>query len=391
MPSLRPLPGSFDQHTAHLEDPRLLRTRRYELTHLLFMAFCAVLAGSQGWSDIAGFATDKRAWFELFFELPSGTPCACTFRRLFERLPPHVLVDAFSLWIDTLRERLPGEVLAFDGKAIRSAFEEASRTTPLHMLSVWSVTHQLVLTHRPVAGAPGEVAGIEELLRLIDVRGCVLTSDANGCTRDITAAIVAAGADYQLALKGNRGPIHEATVALFADPESQASTPDETNDAPTEHVESDKGHGRRETRTTRVLSALRLSEALRARWPSVRSLVAIQRERTVGGETSVEMAYFLSSERPDACRQSSLARAHWSIENQQHWILDVTMGEDTCGVRDETSGANLGTLRRMALNLLQHADAGPGSVVRKQQKANRSDAYLLQLLTAGRDQTKPGN
>jgi predicted transposase YbfD/YdcC len=391
MPSLRPLPGSFNQHIAHLEDPRLLRTRRYELTHLLFMAFCAVLAGGQGWSDLSSFAADKKDWFELFFELPSGTPCACTFRRLFERLAPNALVDAFSLWIDALRERLPGEVLAFDGKAIRCAFEEASRTTPLHVLSIWSVTHKLVLTHRPVAGAPGEIAGIEELLRLIDVSGCVLTSDANGTTRDITAAIVAAGADYQLALKGNRGPIHEATVALFAEPEPPISTLDEANDAPNEHVESDKGHGRRETRTTRVRSALGLSEALRAKWPSVRSLVEITRERTVGSETSVEKAYFLSSLLPDASVQASLARAHWSIENQQHWILDVTMGEDACGVHDETSGANLGTMRRMALNLLQHADAGAGSVARKQQKANRSDAYLMQLLTVGREQTTPGN
>lgn len=391
MSPLRPLPGSFDLHIAHLEDPRLHRTRRYELSHLLFMAFCALLAGSQGWSDLAHFAADRQDWFELFFELPSGTPCACTFRRLFERLAPNALVDAFSLWIDALRERLPGEVLAFDGKTIRRAFEEASRHTPLHILSVWSVTHKLVLTHRPVAGAPGEIAGIEELLRLIEVEGCVLTSDANGCTRDITAAIVAAGADYQLAVKGSRGPIYVATVALFAEPASPDSAESEAKDAPTEHVESDKAHGRRETRTTRVRSASKLSEELRARWPSVCSLVEVTRERTVGSKTSSEKAYYLSSLPPDASLQSSLSRAHWSIENQQHWILDVVMGEDACGVRDETSGANLATMRRMALNLLQHHDAGTGSVARKQQKANRSEAYLLRLLTVGQNPTKPGN
>src|SRR5215207_3761717 len=209
MAILRPLPGSFDDHVTPLDDPRVERTKRYALTELLFFAFCAVLSGCNGWLEIAHFACSKRSWFEQWFDLPDGTPCADTFRRVFLRLDPHAFADAFGAWVRQLRVRLPGEVVALDGKAIRGAFDDAARTTPLHLLHAWATEQQLLLGHRAVAGAPGEVAGIGELLRLLEVDGCVLTTDANGCTRGVAAAILEARADYALALKGNRGPIHE--------------------------------------------------------------------------------------------------------------------------------------------------------------------------------------
>ncbi len=378
MAALRPLPGSFDEHVAHLDDPRVERTKRYALLELLFFAFCAVLAGCRGWDEIAHFARTKRRWFEQWFDLPDGTPCADTFGRLFARLAPPAFAGAFGAWIQQLRVRLPGEVIALDGKAVRGAFDTAARTTPLHVLHAWATEQQLLLGHRAVAGAPGEIAGIEELLRRLEVEGCVLTADANGCTQGVAEAIVGARADYALALKGNRGPVHDAVVAAFASPA----------DGERSHREVDAGHGRVEARTTRVRDAAALPAALRERWAGLRALVAVERQRTVGEATSAETAYYLSSLPPEPARLARVVRAHWSVENQLHWVLDVTMGEDECRVRDKTAADNLGTLRRVALGLLKHPDAGRGSVVMKQRQAGWSEAYLMQLLCVGQGEAE---
>lgn len=382
----QPLPGSFQEHFNDLKDHRLARTRKYPLLQILFMAFSAILVGCKGWDEIAFFVKTKQTWFELWFELPHGTPCSDTFQRVFERLDPKAFSAAFEAWLLQLRKLLPGDILALDGKAIKGAFETSARTTPLHLLHVWATRQKVLLSQLAVDGAPGEIAGTQLLLQTLSVAGCVLIADANGCTQKNAAAIIDAKAGYVFGLKGNRGAIHKQTNKLFEKARELSSSAELTviTEAPgpviKEHQEADKGHGRLEERATRVMKAEVLPEKMREKWKGLQTLVCIERRRTIGEKTSHETHYYLSSLAPNAERLGEAIRAYWSVENQLHYVLDVTMGEDECRVRNFTSAENLGTLRRQALGLLNHPESGKGSVVMKMRAAGWDDNYRTKLL-----------
>lgn len=365
----RPLPGQFELHLHSLHDPRNEHRTVYPLVQVLFMALCSVLANCEGWDMMAEFARTRRTWFEQWFALPKGTPSADTFRRVFERLKPHALTEAFAQWVDSLRQGVQGEVLAIDGKSVRGAFDQASRTTPLHLLHVWATEQKILLGQRAVAGAPGEIAATEELLGMLDIQGAIVTVDANGCTQGFAKKVMEQGADYVMALKGNRASIHTHTVRAFEQAESKPW-----------HTDVDKGHGRIERRRIRVLDANPLPESVRRRWTALRTLIQIERTRVIGEDSSTETHYYLSSLPPDAKPILQVIRTHWSVENQLHWVLDVSMGEDACRVRDRTSAENLAHLRRLALTLLNRPEAGTLSIKMKQRKAGWSEDYLFKLL-----------
>lgn len=372
----RSLPGALETRLGVLKDRRVQRTQRHPLAEVLFMAFCGVLAGCNGWDALAGFSKSKRPWFEQWFDLPSGTPSSDTFQRVLESLEPEAFAAVFEAWLVELQRCLPGELLALDGKALKGAFANAARTSVLHLLHVWSVDRLVLLGQVAVAGAPGELAGIEKMLATLEVAGAVLATDANGCTKKNAAAIVDKKADYLFGLKGNRGRIHEETKELF-------NAPRERNpEAEQVHRETDKGHGRLEVRETRTLPATLLSKERRDGWEGLQTLVCVERTRTIQGETTKERQYYLSSQTATAEHFAAKIRSYWSVENQLHWVLDVTQGEDRCRVRDATAAQNIGTLRRYALRLLRHPTAGNGSIVMKQRSVGWDDNYLLKLLIA---------
>jgi predicted transposase YbfD/YdcC len=87
------------------------------------------------------------------------------------------------------------------------------------------------------------------------------------------------------------------------------------------------------------------------RWTGLKSIVMVERERTVGDSTTLEKAYCLTTRAPDAQRLGEIVRRHFSIENELHWVLDMTFDEDHSRVRDRNSTMNLALLRKWALLL----------------------------------------
>lgn len=366
--SLLTLPGRFEEIVREIPDRRSDRNKLYPLPQVLFMALSSVLSGFAGWEAFALFAREKKGWFEQFFPLPEGTPCADTFRRVFEMVKPRALNEAFAQWVETLHEQLEGKLIAIDGKAIRGAFEAAKRTNPLYMLHVWCTEEKLLLACKAIAGAPGETAAAEELLEQLSLAGATLSFDANGCTQKLAQKVIGEGADYLMTLKGNRGAICREVRALFACARTRP------------HRSREYGHGRSETREVRLLPADRLPEAMRARWAGLRTLVQVKRTRRTAGKTTEQVHHYLTSLLPDPDVIASRIRSHWSVENQLHWVLDVSMSEDACRVRDFTAAENLALIRRVCLNVLRRPGSGKLSIPKKQQSAALNDGYRLELL-----------
>ena len=365
---------------AGVTDPRVERTRRHLLCDILLIALCATLAGAEGFCDMAEWAETKEGWLRTFLELPGGIPSHDTFERVFRRLDPRGLHTCFLRWIESTASAVrSGPHVAIDGKTLRRSFDGPEGGRALHVVSAFAADSLgLVLGQVAVDDKSNEITAIPELLRLLDLKGAVVTIDAMGCHKAIAAQIVGQGGDYLLALKGNHPVLCADVARLFGDEAAVA------RHQPTRAETVEKDHGRLETRRAVALEATALLGGVRglAAWAGVQSVAMVEahREPAGGGTASLERRYFLSSLPPDAARLLAVARGHWAIENRLHWMLDVHCDEDRCRVRKDHAPLNLATVRRVALSLAKRDTQTKSSVRLRLKRAGWDDAYLFRLL-----------
>jgi len=370
----------FVTHFANLPDPRTGHNCQHLLLEMLVIAFCAVVCGAEGWEDIKRFGVAKQDWLQarLGLRLPAGIPSEDTFRRLFARLDPEAFGTCFRQWTDTFRQNVAGEVIALDGKTLRHSFDTTCQQNPLHLVSAWAVASGLVLGQVAVDDKSNEITAVPALLSLLDLRGCVVTTDAMSCQKAIATQIVGQGGDYVLALKGNHPHLCEDVALCLSRLEA---TPWPSR--PVEKArQSDFGHGREEERRCLCLPLAEPDEQwqdIQAQWPGLRTLVKVERWRKLADKEAQEVAYFLSSLPGDAARLSRIIRQHWQIENRLHWVLDVVMDEDACRIRKDHAPQNFAVLRHMALNQLRQ-EPSKGSLKGKQKRAGWDNDFLLLVL-----------
>jgi predicted transposase YbfD/YdcC len=355
-----------------VEDPRIDRRKLHPLVNVLVMSLCGAIAGTNGWDELELFAESNADWFATFLDLPHGTPSADTFRRVFEAIDPRELEAALQHWVRTVGETLRGEVVAIDGKSLKGAIRKAGSTTPLHLLHVWATKQGLLLGQQRVEGAPGEVAAIPEILRRVRVDGAIVTTDANGCTKSVTSAIREQKADYVLAIKGNRGPLHKQVVEQFERAEGRNFK------GVRAHRSTSSGHGRTEERVVRVMPLEHPSEG----WCDLKSVVMIDRTRVSASKSTTERSYYITSLGVAPKKLSDAIRSHWGIENQLHWVLDVVFAEDSRKIRDERSAENFACVSRLALMLLKRSPAKL-SVNLKRKRAVWDHKYFQELIFSG--------
>jgi predicted transposase YbfD/YdcC len=354
---------------AGLKDPRE-DNARHDLHEILIIAFCAMLCGAEDCSDMAVFGRCKDAFLRQFLRLRHGTPSHDTFSRVFRLLDPAQFQACFLLFMQRFAAAVSG-VVAVDGKALRRAFDRASRSSPLHLVSAWAADARLVLGQVMVDGKSNEITAVPKLLELLSLKGMIVTADALNCQRAIAEQIVRQGGDYVLALKGNQGTLHDDVQLFFGDAANVADCP------PARQV--DAGHGRIETREAMVCADIAWLQE-QHHWPHLAAIGKVSRTREADGKTSRETAYYLLSAPLSAERFGQVARAHWGIENGLHWVLDVTMNEDQSRSRKDNAPQNLALLRRWALNAMK-LERSKGSMKGKFKRAGWSDEFLTQVLT----------
>ena len=207
--------ASIMTHFAKLIDPRDNRGKEHLLMDILVITLCAVISGAEGWEDIAEYRRAKQEWLSEFLSLPNGIPSEDTFGRVFARLDPEQFQDCFLNWVKTIGERLDAEVIGIDGKTLRHSGDSSRGKAPIHLISAWASASNLVLGQRKVDAKSNEITAIPELLKVLELNGCIVTIDAMGCQTNIADLIIGQGADYVLALKGNQGSLHEDVQWLF--------------------------------------------------------------------------------------------------------------------------------------------------------------------------------
>ena len=375
---------SLIEHFKTLHDPRVERTKDHDLIDVLVIAVCCVLCGGESFNDMEDFGLAKCDWFKTFLKLRNGIPSHDTFNRVFQALDPQQFLDCFLRWTQSLRQAVAQEIVALDGKALRRAMNK--QQSPKYIVSAWANSNNLVLGQLKVDEKSNEITAVPELLRVLELAGCIVTIDAMGCQKKIAKEIIEADADYVLALKGNQEQVHEEVKAfLDSTVEEQqkqrpkgAVLPKEL--AALQKCETiEKDHGRTEIRRYYQSSDLDWF-ADKAKWEGLQSVGMVESVRQTGEKTTVERRYYLCSLKLDVQTFAKAVRGHWGVENKLHWILDVCFREDQSRARAGFAAENLATLRRLALNLLKREKTKKRGIKGKQLNASWDHAYLLKLL-----------
>lgn len=360
----------FTECFSTIPDPRIERRKLHLLEDIIGLAVIAVICGAEGWEAIEEFGKAKYKFLKRVLSLPEGIPSHDTMERVFNRIDPGAFSKTFIGFTDILNNKTEGEVISFDGKAMRGSQNRINGKGPLYMVSAWAGDNELVLGQFKVDEKSNEITAIPKLLELLDIEGCVVTIDAMGCQKDIARKVIDTGADYILALKGNQGELHGDVINAF---EKRAC------DDVVEKI--DAGHGRIETRKCSVISQIDLLDG-KEHWAELASIVKVESKREFKNTDKVteDTRYYIASLNKDASYFNDAVRQHWGIENKLHWVLDVQMGEDHSRKRKPLAAENFSTVRKIALNLIRQHKVGRMGIQNRRLKAGWDNKYLMKLL-----------
>jgi predicted transposase YbfD/YdcC len=363
---------SVTNYFAQLKDPRRRHRRLHLLQDLIVVALCAVIAGAQDWQEIETFGRKRRDWLKRFLKLPNGIPSHDTFERVFNRLNPPAFQACFRQWVQAIQETLRIKHVAIDGKTLRGS--GSVELGPLHLVSAWATAQRLSLGQVAVDAKSNEITAIPALLELLELNGALVTIDAIGCQKAIAQKIVDQGADYVLTVKDNQEHLLDDIQQSLA----QAFDSDFAGLEHDTYETRERGHGRKEHRCYTVLhhcQGIRQKDA----WAGLTTIGMCSSERTVKGETTNEVRYFIGSRKASAKTYGRALRNHWGIENSLHWQLDVTFQEDHNRVTKRNAAENLALLRRLTLSLLQ-AHPAKLSIAKKRFAAALDPDFLEEIL-----------
>lgn len=374
-----------------LPDPRLDHNKRHKLIDLLAIAILGALCSVDNYVELERFARAKEKFLRTFLELPNGIPSHDTFGRLFAALDPEAFAALLTRWLGAWSRELAGVHVAIDGKAIRAALDRSARSSPMLLVSAFAVESGLVLGQVQSDPESNEIEAVPHLLSQLKLKGALVTLDALHCQRETVAALHEAGAQFVLPVKGNQPELRK-TIAdhLRARGGSAESSANEILET------LDKGHGRLETRrwcASRELNDPALQHlALEKNWPGVNLIGCVERTRETlsTGELGTERTYYMASlATPNIAQLAQAARAHWGIENQLHWVLDMAFDEDHSRARAKNAAQNFALIRKLALNLVRldkHTKAG---VRCKRKMCGWDHDYLLHRLKSAPPARQP--
>jgi predicted transposase YbfD/YdcC len=363
-------------HFQDFPDPRREHLRLHSLWDIIGLTLCATICGCDTVVEIHEYGVKKFDFLNAFLDFDNGVPSHDTIGRVFSLVDPEKFRACFASWTENLAQAVAGRIVAIDGKTLRRAHAKGQK--PLHLVSAFAAENRLVLSQQAVDGKSNEITAIPELLKMLDVKKAIVTIDAMGCQKEIAAQIKDQGADYVLALKDNQPTLHAEVQEIFI----EGMEKDFEGMKHQECQTTEEGHGRKETRTYHMIRPSKEWLEARPEWKGLKTVGMVFSERQVGGaEPTGETRFFINSLTLNVANFARAVRSHWAIENNLHWVLDVSFREDENRSRKDHTAENLAWIRRMTASLLAQ-DGTKVGVTCKRKMAGWDDEFLLAL--AGR-------
>ena len=356
-----------------IPDPRSGNGIRHRLDEILTIAILAILCDCLKFTEMELFGHEREDWLRTFLTLENGIPSHDTFGDVFAALSPEAIQARFISWVETIREKVSGDIVPIDGKTISGSKDLANNRRAIHIISAWSAANGIVLGEVATDEKSNEITAIPELLKMLELKGCIVTIDAMGTQTEIAGTIIDGGADYVLAVKENQ-PLLFQDIELYFSTESGGCDYAKT---------TEKSHGRYETRecwATMDIDWLYNKD----KWNGISGIGMICSKRQKVGSEVVENStkYFIFSKDMTAMELLSANRAHWGIENSLHWVLDMDFREDESRMRHGNCAANMNVFRHLALNLIKSETTTKLSVNMKRKRCMLSLDYLLKVIGA---------
>jgi predicted transposase YbfD/YdcC len=320
---------------------------QHPLEEIFLVWLCGMLCGHTTYEEIEWYGKTKISFLRRFFPYSNGCPSKSTIARVIALINPQVM-KRFLETIATIlqsktavsQENLP--VIALDGKTHRGVQKTAESAEMLHIVSAVDTATGLTLTLDKVPDKTNEITALKEILSTLVIEGRTVTIDAMGTQKEIASIIRERDGHYILALKENQKNLHKATKEFF----------DTNKEKLKSHQETIKAHGRIEKRTCYVADHFVWHED--KDWTNLESIIMVESERTINGQTSSSTRYFISSHtKPNPKVMLTAIRSHWRIESN-HWVLDVTFNEDSRILWERTVAYNEAIARRIIMNMLHY-------------------------------------
>lgn len=358
-----------------LPDPRKLRNQHYPLIDIIGVVVMGIICAGDDFVSVYRWACHRSEWLSSMGLCLNGVPSHDTMNRVFRLLNPKCFNECFMQWVRTIAATVEG-VIAIDGKTLCNSGDDFRQTSPLHIVHAFATENHLLLGQLATNAKSNEITAIPELLKMLTIKGNVITIDAMGCQKEIVKQIREQEGDYAIALKGNQWSLHAEAENFF-----QQAMDVEPSESGCDFASSiEKNRGRIEERQVWTCSLDWLSAEQLEGWIDLKTLVCVKSTRTHKGKTTHEMRYYMSSLPSNAQRMAQIVRAHWGVENNLHWQLDVSFGEDLCKVRADHAAENFSLAKKMALNLLKADTSEKLGVPNKRKLAGWSPEYLLKIL-----------
>jgi len=350
----------------NIPDPRIKRCQKHPLESIFFIVFVAGLCGANNWVEVVSMGEALEDWIKKFVLLPFGIPSHDTFGRIFSLICPKAFNKLLEEWVSFIRKHIEGEVVSFDGKTLRGTKNNGN---PLHLLNAWSIDNGMCLGQLPVDQKTNEMKVLPKLIKLLELKDCIITADALNTQKSVAKAVIEAGADYVLPVKKNHPNLLE-DIALFFDDAFKREF--KGIDVGT-YETLEKSHGRIESRKYYVLDGEELPN--RKNWKGLKSIGMVVREREIKGKIEKECVYYIMSIEMDAKLFERCVRGHWAVENSLHWRLDVIFREDESRYRDKIGAQNLSIIRKMTLGALSRDKISKGGIQAKRLRAAGNAQY----------------
>lgn len=388
-----------------INDPRKPSlTFSFPLTSILFMTLMAVISGATDWAKVVVMSEGMVDWLAQYVDMSSGIPCERTFMNIFNAIKPEALEKALQKLSELIRERIPQEIISFDGQTERGTAEKRKGLSGIHLMNAWSADNRICLGQIKVDDKSNEIIAMPQLMDMLDLKGTIITADAMNTQKATAKKAIDKEADYVLPVKGNQSTllkdIELAFEGLDKDLENNQlrwnnevkkarehrdrerlekllKKGPKTNNSTHWESETEKVHGRIEKHICTVMPVGDLPS--KEGWEGIQSIARLCRERTENGQTSREITYYITSLKPIAVLVAEVAKSHWGVE-VQHWYLDVVFRQDKSRYRNRIGARNLAILRKIALNSLLQEKSLKRGVATKQCAAACNPSYREKVL-----------
>ena len=363
----------------NLKDPRVAGRCLHPLINIIFITFCALIAGCDGWKEIENFGREKIRWLSQFINLENGIPSHLTFARVIARIDSKLFERCARAWFSQLCQLQAWDIINFDGKTACASGHVNGDKKNMHLVNAYSVTHNVALGSERVAHKSNEIKAIPILLKELNIAGTIVTSDAMGAQRGIANLIREKQAHYVVGIKGNQKRLFRYADKIF----NKANELNYQNMVFGNKTTNDYGHQRIEDREYTILPAMYFFKH-KKNWKDLQAVVRVKTKTHLLQKNKNDEAatrYYITSI-PYKMHEKIFEsiRAHWSVENKLHWKLDVGMHEDNCQIYRGFADQNLAAMRKIVLALLEREKSYKAGIELKRHKAALSTRYLRKVV-----------